>query len=336
MTPAVLFALLIACKNDNDRPADLESQAVLDVKTYTAEQLGLLTGAAADLQGAAPEADADGWTSAETATLEGHWVEARAAYERVEGAIAVLFPDLDVATDERYDGALAEGPDEDLFDDEGFVGVHAIERIVWADRHPAQVVTFEEGLPYYTPAAFPASEDEAAAFRELLCGRLVEDTAEMETLFEPLALDSAAAFRGVIGSMEEQLEKVALASTGEDESRYAQYTLGDMRANLDGGREIYLAFQPWLGEQEGGEALDAEILAGFDRVDAAYDAIQGDAVPEVPATWNPDAPSEEDLATAYGQLWQLVSEEADPEVEGSLTAAMGEAADLLGIPQLPE
>lgn len=332
----IALLLLIACKNDNDRPADLEAEAILAVKDYTASELDKLAAAAVSIQGAAPAPDADGWTSAETAALEASWKDARASYERVEGAIAVLFPDLDVATDERYDGAIAEGPDEDLFDGEGFVGVHAVERVVWADRHPTWVVEFESGLPYYVPAAFPATEAETSAFRDELCQRLVDDAASMVDQFTPLALDAAAAFRGVIGSMSEQVEKVALASTGEDESRYAQYTLGDMRANLEGGVEIYAAFKPWLESLDGGSALDADIQAGFARLESAYAAVQGDAIPEVPETWNPDDPSEEDLATDYGQLWLLVSTEADPEVAGSLVERMGAAADLLGIPQLPE
>jgi iron uptake system component EfeO len=216
-----MILVFLACANDNDKAADLEAEAILAVKAYTDAELGNLSAAALALQGAAPDPDADGWDAGETAAMEAAWVDARNAYERVEGAIAVLFPDLDAATDERYDGFIAEGPDSNLFDGEGVIGVHGIERIVWADRHPSWVVTFESALPNYSPAAFPATQAEADAFKNALCQRLVEDTATMESEFEPLALDSAAAFRGVIGSMAEQYEKVALASTGEDESRYA-------------------------------------------------------------------------------------------------------------------
>ncbi len=332
----MILSLLIACQNDNDQAVDPETAAILAVKDYTAGQLDGLAGAALAIQAAAPSPDADGWGAGETADVEASWSDARNAYERVEGAIAVLFPDLDASTDERYDGFIAEGPDEDLFDGEGVIGVHAIERIVWADRHPDYVVAFESALPFYTPAAFPASEAEAAAFRDELCQRLVDDTATMASEFAPLALDSAAAFRGVIGSMAEQYEKVALASTGEDESRYAQHTLADMRANLEGGEEVFGAFDAWLEATEGGEAVHDEIHAGFERVAAGYAAVSGDAIPTVPETWNPDAPSEADLATDYGKLWAMLSTEADPTIEGSLVARMGAAADLLGIPQIPE
>lgn len=330
-----MILLLLACTNDNDKGTDLEAEAILAVKAITTREIDNLVASAVRIQELAPAPDSDGWTSAETGELEGTWKSARDSYEHVEGAIAVLFPDLDAATDERYDGWLAEGPDDNLFDGEGVRGIHAVERIVWADRHPEWVVTFESGLAYYTAAAFPSNQQEAEDFKNGLCAQLVTDTAAMQAELGPIALDSAAAFRGVIGSMAEQYEKVALASTGEDESRYAQYTLADMRANLAGGREIYEAFVPWLTSLEGGEAIDSEIQAGFDRVEAAYDGLSGDAIPAVPATWSSDAPSEADLQTDYGQLFSLLSTEADPSVEGSLVASMEKAADLLGIPQLP-
>lgn len=331
----MLLSLLLACGTDNDAAADLEAEAILGVKDYVDEELHSLAEAALAIQTAAPAPDADGWGAGETAGMEAAWKDARVSYERVEGAIAVLFPDLDAATDERYDGFLSEAEDSYLFDGEGVTGVHAVERILWADSVPAEVIAFEEALPGYLPPAFPATAQEGIDFKGSLCQRLADDTATMEAEFSPLALDSAAAFRGVMGSMEEQLEKLNLAGSGEDESRYAQYTLGDMRANLEGGRAIYAAFSPWLAA-EGAEALDAEVLAGFERVEAAYASHPGDAIPPVPATWNPDAPSEADLQTPYGQLWSVLIVEADPAIEGSLLAAMGEAADALGIPQLPE
>lgn len=325
--------LLVACTYDNDKQVDPETQAILDVKTYVGEELAALSAASSALQASAPALGP--WGAPEAAEMKGSWVEARVAYEHVEGAIAVLFPGLDASTDERYDGFLSEGADTYLFDGEGVIGVHAIERVLWSDAIPPEVVAFEEALPGYLPAAFPATEQEGIDFRELLCQRLTDDTATMEAEFGPLALDSAAAFRGVMGSMAEQLEKLNLAGSGEDESRYAQYTLGDMRANLDGGRAVYAAFQPWL-EAEGAADLDADIAAGFGRVDAAYAAISGDAIPPVPATWNPDDPSLADLQTPYGQLWAVLVVEADPASPGSLLAAMTAAAEALGIPQLPE
>jgi iron uptake system component EfeO len=331
----VLALLVTSCGGGTDP----ETQALLDVKAYTESELESLSAAIDDLRQAAPEPDADGWNPIDDPTaveeMKAAWRRARASYERIEGAIAVLFPMVDRSTDERYDGFIEAGPDPMPFDGEGVTGMHAVERILWADAHPPEAVAFESALPNYAAPAFPANEAEARAFRDELLQRLADDVEGMREDFAPLALDPASAFRGVIGSMAEQLEKVNLAATGEDESRYSQNTLGDMRANLEGGRAIYEAFRPWLDDQPEGEARDAAVLAGLDRIQAAYDGIPGDAIPAVPTTWNPDAPSAEDLATPYGQLFELLSRESDPESADSLVTAMSQAADALGIPQLP-
>lgn len=324
---------------DASSPVDLETQAILDVKAYVAGELEALHAAAKAIRDAAPAPDDDGWNIGDdedaVLAMRDAWKDARDSYERIEGAIAVLFPNYDASTDERYDGFIEEGPDENLFDGEGVTGVHAIERILWAEEHPEHVVEFESALPNYAVAAFPASEDEATDFVEGLTQRLIDDTKAMVDQFKPLALDPPSAFRGVIGSMEEQIEKLNLAATGEDESRYAQYTLGDMRANASGGREIFEAFIPQL-EAKGaaGRDLEEKILAGFDDLSAYYADIDGDAIPPVPATWNPDDPSEEDLDTAYGKLYAKVSVAADPDAEESLVKLMLEAAELLEIAEI--
>ena len=53
--------------------------------------------------------------------------------------------------------------------------------------------------------------------------RLVTDVKAVQTMFAPLTLDTAAAFRGVIGSLGEQIEKITLAADGQDESRYVPF-----------------------------------------------------------------------------------------------------------------
>lgn len=155
--------------------------------------------------------------------------------------------------------------------------------------------------------------------------------------FRPLALDNATAYRGVIGSILEQHEKVSFAGSGEDESRYAQATLLDMRANLDGGEEIFGFFEPLL-ESKGdeGTSVKNDVRARFGALRASYDDIDGDAIPEVPATWNPDAPSEADSNSPYGKLFLFIAAETDVEVPTSLVSRMLAGADLLEIPLLPE
>ena len=314
-----------------------EEQALLGVKAYIQQNLDEFAAATVALQAAAPEPDADGWSGARDAAavdaMKAAWRRARISYEHIEGAIAVLFSELDFSTDARYEGFLAGGPDGELFDDQGVIGVHAVERVLWSDVIPVRVREFEQGLPGYRAAAFPASEAEASAFKRKLCARLAADAEIMRAQFAPLALDPAAAFRGVIGSMTEQVEKATMAATGEEESRYAQYTLADMRANVEAGVAIYGEFRPWL-LASGGAAQDAKINARFAALGAEYAALTGDALPPVPASWSAH-PSEADLATPFGRLYQAVARESDPESDESLVGAMRQAADLLHIPQLP-
>lgn len=314
-------------------------QALHGTKAYIAQNLDALVKAAEALAAAAPAGGANGWDPvadrAAIDTMKARWRDARIAYESIEGAIAVLFPDLDVTTDERYDGFLAVAPDDNLFDDQGVTGVHAIERILWSDAIPDRVQKFESTLPGYQPARFPQTPAEAQAFKTKLCQRLVDDVRSMQAQFGPLALDPAAAYRGVIGSMSEQVEKADKAATGEEESRYAQFTLADMRTNVAAGIAIYDTFKPWIASTDGGADADQEIDTGFTRLQAAYGALSGDALPPVPDGWSSVTPSADDLATPFGMLYATLQRESDPMHTGSLVAAMTHSADLLGIPQLP-
>jgi iron uptake system component EfeO len=330
--------LASACGSDSDgKTGTPEEQAVGSVKDYITGEIRALHEASVALQAAAPAPDADGWNATADAKavneMRARWADARAAYEHVEGAIAVLFGDLDVSTDARYDDFLAEGADSNLFDGKGVTGVHGIERILWADKIPAAVKSFEEPLKGYLPPAFPSNEKEARDFKESLAQRLVDDTELMLTKFEPLALDAPTAYGGVLGSMREQIEKTKLAQTGEDESRYAQHTLADMRANLEGGVAVFAAFAPMF-EAKGDEGIKLRdsIQASFDRVSEFYDAIAGDAIPPVPATWNPDAPTAADLQSGYGKLYSLVLKETDEADTNSLVSLMLLGAQTTGIP----
>jgi iron uptake system component EfeO len=348
--PASLFPAVSACISvcalgmagcDNPSLNDPEAEAIAGVKTYVSAELAALNAAALAVQAAAPAADADGWNADDDAAaveaMRAEWKNARVHYEHIEGAIAVLFPNLDASTDERYDGFVAETADNNLFDGEGVIGVHGVERIIFSDVIPAHVVAFEEGLgANYSPARFPQNAAEAADFKTGLCQRLVDDTQQMIDEFGPLALAKETAYRGVLGSMQEQFEKVSLAGTGEDESRYANFTLADMRANLAGGKVIFAAFEVLFNSIDGGADQYATILEGFERAQAALDGVDGDGIPDVPPTWNPDAPSEADAATPYGELYLFFENETDPENAAGFVAAFNAGGELLSIPQLAE
>lgn len=314
-----------------------EEEATLAVKVIIQGHLDDLHAAAVALAAAAPEPDADGWSAsadaAAVASMKEQWKKARLAYESIEGAIAVLYPELDVSTDARYDAFIEVTPDDNLFDDIGVTGVHAIERVLWSDSIPPAVVSFESGLANYKAAAFPKAAAEASDFKDKLCARFVADTLAMRDKFAPLALDAPSAYRGVIGSLQEQIEKINKAATGEEESRYAQFTLGDMRQNVAAGRATYGAFQSWLIAKDGA-SIDAGILAGFKRLEDGYAAISGDSLPPVPDGWTSEDPSKEQLATPFGVLYSLLQAESDSAKEGSLVSDMVESADRLGIEPL--
>jgi iron uptake system component EfeO len=339
LTVAGSLLALSAAGCGSDTSGSQESQAQAAVKSYITAEIGKLVTASKAIHDGAPAPDADGWNdtadAAAVTSMKTQWKAARIAYEHVEGAIAVLFPDLDASTDERYDGFIETAPDNNLFDGEGVTGIHAIERVLWAGKAPASVVTFESDLTGYKAAAFPASMAEATAFRDGLSMRLVTDVQSMQTMFASATLDTPAAFRGVIGSLGEQIEKMDLAAEGQEESRYAQHTLADMRANLDGGKTTYNAFRNWVKTTANGAQLDTDILAGFDRVNALYTAVSGEALPPVPAGFDPAAPTPTQLATPYGMIWDGLSTESDGTVPASLVSKMTAAADALGIAQLP-
>jgi iron uptake system component EfeO len=107
-----------------------------------------------------------------------------------------------------------------------------------------------------------------------------------------------------------------------------------MRANVAAGQATFAAFTPWLREKDGA-VLITDITAGFDRLQAAYMALPGDDLPEVPATFSALRPTEADLQTTFGKLWKILHTEADDTHQGSLVSAMLAAAELLGIPELP-
>src|SRR6185436_13438367 len=173
-------------------------------------------------------------------------------------------------------------------------------------------------LPGYKAAAYPATEGQAMAFKTVLCQKLIDDAKSLHDQWQPAAIDIGAAFQGLVGLLNEQKEKVNLAATGEEESRYANLTLFDLRNNIDGTRKAYALFRPWITARAGGADLDAKIQAGFTELSQLYDALPGDALPPVPDGWSSDNPTPADLATAFGNLWQTVHRDVDPTRTGSV------------------
>ncbi|HET9627747.1 MAG TPA: EfeM/EfeO family lipoprotein [Kofleriaceae bacterium] len=346
LAAALLASLpaLAACGDDGGSngktDAQFQAEVVNGMHDTVGAELQKLVAAATALQAAAPDHAWDATTDAAAIdAMKTAWKNARIAYEHVEGATAPIFPELDVSMDERYDGFLGDlkpTGDQDLFDDQGVTGMHAIERILYAPTIRPEVTTFEAKQDGYKAAAFPASPAEAAEFKTKLCQKLIDDAKSLHDQWQPQKIDLSLAYQGLVGLMNEQKEKVNLAATGEEESRYANITLFDLRNNLEGTRTAYALFQAWIQSKDGGLDIDAKLETKFAALKALYDADPGDQLPDVPADWSNDQPTTANLATPFGMLWATVHADVDPTADGSVVFEMNAAATKLGLAPFTE
>ena len=103
---ALALSALSACGSPDAAPAQAtpDTRAQEAVQAYVAQNVEAFLAATTELRDAAPTEPWDETKHAtELANMRGAWKKARVAYERVEGAIAVLFPEQDRAVDDRYD-----------------------------------------------------------------------------------------------------------------------------------------------------------------------------------------------------------------------------------------
>ncbi|NOU30311.1 MAG: EfeM/EfeO family lipoprotein [Polyangiaceae bacterium] len=353
--PALPVLLALGCASSSGAPAaaptltdaEAKQSIVTGMHDSILVDIDALVAASEEIARLAPTPSGRGWDAAADAAaitqMRAAWTRARTAYEHIEGAVAPLFPDLDLVLDARYDDFLGElkskGGDADLFDDQGVTGLHAVERILWSDSIPARVVEFEKAQPGYLPAAYPKTEQEAVAFKTKLCARVVADAKSLRAQWVPQRIDLGGAFQGLVSLMNEQREKVNKASTNTEESRYSQRTMADIRGNLEGTQKIYALFQPWLASKQSadatkdGKATDAAIADGFRKLGALYAGTTGDAIPQPPTSWSAESPSPADLESPFGKLYTGVKAAADPDAKGSIVGEMNRAADILGFPE---
>jgi iron uptake system component EfeO len=267
------------------------------------------------------------------------WKRTRTAYEHIEGAIVSLFPGVDTALDARYDESLAKlgaAGDRDLFDARGVTGMHAIERILFAPTIRPEVIAFESALPGYKPAAYPETDEEAIRFKTVLVQLLIDKVSALRKEWSPAVIDVGTAYRGLVGLMHEAKDKVNLATTGEEESRYANITLFDLRNNLDGTQKVYSLFRDWIRSKSAGAEYDSSLQEKFDELGMLYSTVTSDSLPDAPRDWTPDAPTPDNLATPFGALWQRVHESVDPNSDHSVVFEMNHIASLLGLPEFIE
>lgn len=356
---ALTLTSIAGCSSDDGNgktsvpQTDAEWRTDVTTKMHAAllQDIDALIGAGKELQAAAPS---NGWDAnndkAAIEKMRAAWVKARVAYEHTEGALAPLFPEIDGAIDARYEDYLDElggKGDPDPFDGEGVTGMHAIERILWSDSVPAYVTQHEQtelGTKGYAAPAFPKTAEQAASFKAKLVQQLIDDATKMRDQWKPQSIDIGGAFTGLIALMNEQLEKVNKASSSEEESRYSQRTMADIRANLEGTEKIYALFQPWILTKNGpagenGKDVDRAILAGFERLRTAYGNVGGDAIPQPPATWKSEEPetnSQADKDTPFGKLFFAVHAAADIKSKTSIVSAMNGAGSLVGFEAFKE
>jgi len=339
----ILLGCVAACGDSGESNAEFTKAVVTSMHDSIASDLADLQQAARDLQAAAPTPSGRGWDATLDATaidaMKAAWVRTRTSYEHVEGATAPIFPMADVTMDARYDDfltMLGTAGDPDAFDGTGVTGMHGIERILYAPGIRPEVIAFESTLPGYRAAAFPATEAEAAEFKTGIAQKLIDDADALHDQWVSAAtIDIGAAYQGLVGLMNEQKEKVNLAATGEEESRYANDTLFDLRNNLDGTKKVYELFRDWIAARNG-DPDDTAIEEKFTSLSALYDSNAGDALPPVPATWSSDNPTAADQATPFGMLWVQVHADVDPQTAGSIVFSMNQIATLLGFPQFEE
>ncbi|HMG53956.1 MAG TPA: imelysin family protein [Kofleriaceae bacterium] len=324
----VFIASLAACVTKSD--ADFRAEVTATMHTSITQDLAALTKAARDLQAASPTRAWNPVTDAAAIQrMQTAWMTMRKAWEYVEGAIAPMFAGLNETMDARYEDMLGRNGDAYLFDADGVIGMHAIERILFATNIRREVLEFEGRLDGYQPAAYPATDDEAIAFKTQLVQRLIDDASELAASWRPEDVDISLAYQGLVDLMLEQQEKVSLAAKGKEESRYSNVTLFDLRNNLYGTNQVYDLFREWI-RAKSAESSDVRIQIHFSSLhDAYYVSPDSDSLPQVPVDWSDD-PSPDALRTPFGALWLQIRDSVDPSRPESVVSEMNHIGSLLG------
>ncbi len=338
---ALLLALALcqpACNPDNDlvlADAALGDDAAKATKALLVERAEALHDSVVALCAAAPAPAEGGWVhprdDAAIKAMIAAWHNARKAGAGLEGALALLPPGRAADIQGAYETALEAGPDPDPFDDRGFIGLHAMERVIWAERVPAPVLAYEASLDGYAAPAFPADAEQAEHFRDKLCARAAADTGAAEAEIEAMSLDPQAAYAIVDHLADGQLVKLEAAGAHRGSARYAGYALTDLRDGLATAAAVHAVFRPWLATKASGPQAFEEVTKAIARLEKQYTAVGTDALPPVPEGWSNSSFSEESLSTPFGRLFAVVHNETDSSLDGSLTHGWHACAGLLGI-----
>jgi iron uptake system component EfeO len=342
VSPLIALNILAVagCASPEKSDGQFKAEIVAGMHQLVLARIQGLNQAARDLQLAAPSPVGRGWDATldqqQIAAMTDAWVRTRSNWEQAEGILSCLLPDLDTALDSRYEDMIAPlgaAGDPSAFDGLNVVGMHAIERILFAPGTPPAVIAYEASLVGSSAAAWPATEADAAEFKSGLSQRLVDDTQSLLDRWKPLAIDLPNVFLGITGLMSAQAEKVALTAHFQEESRYSQKTMADLRSNLVGTQGVYALFRPWLETKTYGTALDSSASGALNGLAETYAAVPGDALPPSPASWNPTMPSLADQQSQFGQLYEAVVQAVDPARSGSAVESLNQVAKALGLPE---
>jgi hypothetical protein len=269
------------------------------------------------------------------------------AWENVEPMLAEQYAAQTFAINARIDtpapsdgdagldggGAAAGTGDVNLFDDTGFTGIHAIERILFPNPDFAAV----ELAAGYKPAALPLTAQEATDFKTKLVQKLINDVKALTETYNAAPVVLSYAF-GRVSSFMKQLQTILQESVDKKErSRYSKQTILDLRAALDGTQLSYKIFQPWLLQgrvapqdpSKHGAAHDKPIQAGFGDMIFAFNAPQGDAMPTPPSPWDPAAPTTKD--NPFGKLWLAQAANNSRDNKSSVINELDVVAGILGL-----
>jgi iron uptake system component EfeO len=339
---AAVVVALAGCGSGDKSDGQFRSEIVASMHQLLLIDIQGLNKAALDLQTAAPSKTSGGWDPSDPSdqaailAMKEAWDRTRYYWELAESTLGDSFPALDLSMDSRYEDLLVAygGGDSDLFDGAGATGMHAIERILYSPGS-SEVAAYEMSLPGYLPAAWPADAQQAAVFKTGLCQKLVDDSKALLDQWGTKAIDLPTVFRGLTGLMDAQFEKVGLAVSHKEESRYSQKTMLDLRWNLQGTKDIYGLFMPWLGTKAFGTMLNNSVRRAFDGIEQTYSHVLGDAIPPPPSTWL-DPPTVDDQQTPFGQLYEAVRLGVDPSRPDSAVDALNHVARALGLPEFTQ
>lgn len=319
----VVVSMSASCRSAEDKAAGrVHDLFVSEIDEFVA--------AAAELEDAASEAT---WDPQTVVRMRAAWRRTNLAFERIEGPLAPIFPDLTLSIDDRYEAQLRGRMDPNPFDDNGIRGIRAVERILWADSIPASVMELERTLPGFAVARFPANANERADFKMKLCHHILEDARRLQADWTAQKPDLSFALDAIYWGIKEQRIEITKAATHDEESAYAQASMAVLRANLEGTRAVYSTIRP-LVLSRGAADADRDLEAVFDDLSSGL-PDRGDSLPPPPTTWSSEHPSAEDLASPFGKLHTSIDRAFDPTRASSAPSALRRMGRALGLAYVP-